>query len=153
MQSVDNNNNYWNRELIDRRMESSSSSSPSPENSLLMQPLSGVGGGGGGDGGLNGVGLGYIEHVVTKFDTLAGVAIKYGVEVADIKKMNGLTTDLQMFSRKTLHIPLPGRHPPSPIMNIELADIWRIKSVRTRTNCKVCWFVGMMIDDQSRIVS
>ncbi|XP_076917943.1 uncharacterized protein LOC143578166 [Bidens hawaiensis] len=63
------------------------------------------------------VGLGYIEHAVTKFDTLAGVAIKYGVEVADVKRMNGLTTDLQMFSRKTLHIPLPGRHPPSPIMS------------------------------------
>ncbi|KAI7734956.1 hypothetical protein M8C21_006361 [Ambrosia artemisiifolia] len=64
-----------------------------------------------------GGGLGHIEHIVTKFDTLAGVAIKYGVEVADVKKMNGLTTDLQMFSRKTLHIPLPGRHPPSPIMS------------------------------------
>jgi len=25
--------------------------------------------------------LGYIEHYVSKFDTLAGVAIKYGVEV------------------------------------------------------------------------
>ncbi|KAM7484829.1 hypothetical protein LguiA_000838 [Lonicera macranthoides] len=63
-----------------------------------------------------GVGAGYIEHPVSKFDTLAGVAIKYGVEVADIKKMNGLVTDLQMFALKSLHIPLPGRHPPSPIL-------------------------------------
>ncbi|KAL1832664.1 hypothetical protein ACET3Z_002315 [Daucus carota] len=66
-----------------------------------------------------GVGVGgsnYIEHRVSKFDTLAGVAIKYGVEVADIKKINGLVTDIQMFARKTLYIPLPGRHPPSPIM-------------------------------------
>ncbi|GAA0161102.1 hypothetical protein LIER_17499 [Lithospermum erythrorhizon] len=30
--------------------------------------------------------LTYIEHSVSKFDTLAGVAIKYGVEVADITK-------------------------------------------------------------------
>ncbi|XP_076883649.1 uncharacterized protein LOC143532492 isoform X2 [Bidens hawaiensis] len=37
--------------------------------------------------------------------------------VADIKKMNGLTTDLQMFALKSLKIPLPGRHPPSPIMS------------------------------------
>ncbi|KAJ0847519.1 putative LysM domain-containing protein [Helianthus annuus] len=80
----------------------------SPPHSRLMQPLCGGSGGGG---------LGFIEHTVTKFDTLAGVAIKYGVEVADIKRMNGLTTDLQMFARKTLHIPLPGRHPPSPIMS------------------------------------
>ncbi|KAJ8773562.1 hypothetical protein K2173_005808 [Erythroxylum novogranatense] len=56
---------------------------------------------------------GFIEHPVSKLDTLAGVAIKYGVEVSDIKKMNGLVTDLQMFGLKSLHIPLPGRHPPS----------------------------------------
>ncbi|XP_074312195.1 uncharacterized protein LOC141647765 [Silene latifolia] len=54
-----------------------------------------------------------IEHHVTKMDTLAGIAIRYGVEVADIKKMNGLVTDLQMYALKTLQIPLPGRHPPS----------------------------------------
>lgn len=60
---------------------------------------------------------GYIEHPVSKLDTLAGIAIKYGVEVADIKKMNGLVTDLQMFALKSLRIPLPGRHPPSPCLS------------------------------------
>ncbi|KAK4283321.1 hypothetical protein QN277_000282 [Acacia crassicarpa] len=65
-------------------------------------------GSGGGSNGRN-----WIEHTVSKLDTLAGVAIKYGVEVADIKRMNGLATDLQMFALKTLQIPLPGRHPPS----------------------------------------
>lgn len=55
----------------------------------------------------------YMLHRVRKLDTLAGVAIKYGVEVADIKRLNGLSTDLQMFAHKTLRIPLPGRHPPS----------------------------------------
>ncbi|KAM1186957.1 hypothetical protein ACFX13_016285 [Malus domestica] len=64
--------------------------------------------GGGGGGGKN-----YIEHQVSKMDTLAGVAIKYGVEVCDIKRMNGFATDLQMFALNTLKIPLPGRHPPS----------------------------------------
>ncbi|XP_051145688.1 uncharacterized protein LOC127261390 [Andrographis paniculata] len=59
----------------------------------------------------------YIIHTVSKFDTLAGVAIKYGVEVADIKRLNGLVTDLQMFALKTLQIPLPGRHPPSPCLS------------------------------------
>lgn len=63
-----------------------------------------------------GVGCNYIEHTVSRFDTLAGVAIKYGVEVSDIKKLNGLVSDLQMFALKTLYIPLPGRHPPSPIL-------------------------------------
>lgn len=56
-----------------------------------------------------------IEHRVTKMDTLAGVAIKYGVEVADIRRLNGLVTDLQMFAHKSIQIPLPGRHPPSSI--------------------------------------
>ncbi|KAK1380493.1 LysM domain-containing protein [Heracleum sosnowskyi] len=65
------------------------------------------------------VGGNYIEHTVTKFDTLAGVAIKYGVEVADVKKLNGLVSDLQMFALKTLYIPLPGRHPPTPIVTNE----------------------------------
>lgn len=60
-----------------------------------------------------GDGCSYIQHPVSKFDTLAGVAIRYGVEVADIKRINGLVSDLQMFALKTLHIPLPGRHPPS----------------------------------------
>ncbi|XP_076890094.1 uncharacterized protein LOC143541065 [Bidens hawaiensis] len=91
-------------------------SSPSPSKVFSgysdNKTSSSSGGSSVGDGGL-----GYIEHTVTKFDTLAGVAIKYGVEVADVKRMNGLTTDLQMFSHKTLHIPLPGRHPPSPIMS------------------------------------
>ncbi|KAI3728554.1 hypothetical protein L6452_17192 [Arctium lappa] len=71
----------------------------------------------GGRSSVGGSGFGCIEHTVSKFDTLAGVAIRYGVEVADIKKMNGLTTDLQMFACKSLKIPLPGRHPPSPIMS------------------------------------
>ncbi|XP_011006769.1 PREDICTED: uncharacterized protein LOC105112689 [Populus euphratica] len=62
-------------------------------------------------------GSGFIEHPVSKLDTLAGVAIKYGVEVADIKKMNGLVTDLQMFALKSLQIPLPGRHPPSMFLS------------------------------------
>ncbi|KAE9600185.1 putative LysM domain-containing protein [Lupinus albus] len=75
-----------------------------------MSPSNGVQNNGGGGNGLN-----CIEHQVSKFDTLAGVAIKYGVEVADIKRMNGLASDLQMFALKTLRIPLPGRHPPSPI--------------------------------------
>ncbi|KAL9665343.1 hypothetical protein QQ045_020762 [Rhodiola kirilowii] len=86
-------------------------------------PVVGIGNGGGG--------VNYIEHHVSKIDTLAGVAIKYGVEVdqmmrlrgvvfvkvADIKKMNSLVTDLQMFALKTLQILLPGRHPPSPCLS------------------------------------
>ncbi|KAF1002546.1 hypothetical protein AG4045_004992, partial [Apium graveolens] len=96
-----------------RLFQISSPANSSASSSPVCSPFSG-------DGSVAiGVGVGgcnYIEHRVSKFDTLAGVAIKYGVEVADIKKINGLVTDIQMFARKTLYIPLPGRHPPSPIM-------------------------------------
>ncbi|KAI5060891.1 hypothetical protein GOP47_0023396 [Adiantum capillus-veneris] len=52
----------------------------------------------------------YLEHRVSNHDTLAGVAIKYGVEVADVKRANGLATDLHMFAHQTLKIPVQGRH-------------------------------------------
>ncbi|KAD2393394.1 hypothetical protein E3N88_40371 [Mikania micrantha] len=119
MQRRNYGDNCWNQRLDRSLLMESPSPLPSKLFSddlspSLNHPLSSTSSGGGGsDGG----GFGYIKHTVTKFDTLAGVAIKYGVEVADIKRMNGLTTDIQMFSRKTLHIPLPGRHPPSPIMS------------------------------------
>ncbi|XP_010522189.1 PREDICTED: uncharacterized protein LOC104800897 [Tarenaya hassleriana] len=87
----------------------SPSSSPPPSTSSPPLPSS--------SSSSSSPGAGYIEHRVSKFDTLSGIAIKYGVEVADIKKMNGLVTDLQMFALKTLRIPLPGRHPPSPCLS------------------------------------
>ncbi|KAF5749877.1 Peptidoglycan-binding LysM domain-containing protein putative isoform 1 [Tripterygium wilfordii] len=64
-----------------------------------------------------GAGAGFIEHRVSKYDTPVGIAIKYGVEVSDIKRINGLVTDHQMFALESLKIPLPGRHPPSPCLS------------------------------------
>lgn len=48
----------------------------SPSNTRSVE--NGNNGGGGGGGGKN-----FIEHQVSKMDTLAGVAIKYGVEVSN----------------------------------------------------------------------
>ncbi|KAF2290238.1 hypothetical protein GH714_005004 [Hevea brasiliensis] len=84
-----------------------------------MSPSNGSSSGG---GGIANNSKNFIQHQVSKKDTLAGVAIKYGVEVADIKRLNGLATDLQMFALKTLLIPLPGRHPPSPILSTASAS-------------------------------
>lgn len=36
-------------------------------------------------GGGDGTGVRYIEHQVSRFDTLAGIAINYGVEVSRIR--------------------------------------------------------------------
>ncbi|KAF1885008.1 hypothetical protein Lal_00028897 [Lupinus albus] len=72
---------------------------------------------------------GYIEHTISKLDTLAGIAIKYGLEVVDIKKMNSLITDHQMFALKTLRIPLHGRHPPSPSLSNGYVYLYGIKEI------------------------
>lgn len=40
-------------------------------------------------------------------------------QVSDVKKLNGLVSDVQMFALRTLYIPLPGRHPPSPLVTDE----------------------------------
>ncbi len=41
-------------------------------------------------------------------DTLAGIALRYGVSVVDVKRANGLLSDTGMFSRRALAIPPPG---------------------------------------------
>ncbi|XP_059645798.1 uncharacterized protein LOC132287772 [Cornus florida] len=93
---------------------SSSSSSSSRGSSSPTSPSSSRSG--------DGVNYISIQHQVSKMDTLAGVAIKYGVEVADIKRMNKLVTDLQMFALKSLKIPLPGKRPPPPCLSIGSAS-------------------------------
>eukprot|EP00193_Tetraselmis_chui_P013628 CAMPEP_0177795776 /NCGR_PEP_ID=MMETSP0491_2-20121128/26423_1 /TAXON_ID=63592 /ORGANISM="Tetraselmis chuii, Strain PLY429" /LENGTH=331 /DNA_ID=CAMNT_0019318649 /DNA_START=215 /DNA_END=1210 /DNA_ORIENTATION=- len=47
----------------------------------------------------------YLTHKITKLDTLAGIAVKYGVTVSDIKRLNSLLSDSAMFARSTLLVP------------------------------------------------
>mmetsp|Transcript_7792 Transcript_7792/g.16737 ORF Transcript_7792/g.16737 Transcript_7792/m.16737 type:complete len:345 (-) Transcript_7792:646-1680(-) len=47
----------------------------------------------------------FISHKVSKLDTLAGIAVKYNVPIADIKRMNGLLSESAMYGRDTLLIP------------------------------------------------
>ncbi|PKI36685.1 hypothetical protein CRG98_042915 [Punica granatum] len=51
--------------------------------------------------------------------------------VADLKRLNGLVTDIQMFALKSLHVPLPGRHPPSTCLSTGSNDIGESSSERT----------------------
>ena len=57
-------------------------------------------------------------HKVTPLDNLAGLAIKYGVTIRDIKRANGgVISDATLFARGTLRIPrhaLPGEGAPLP---------------------------------------
>ncbi|BDA48709.1 probable LysM and putative peptidoglycan-binding domain-containing protein at N-terminal half [Coccomyxa sp. Obi] len=47
----------------------------------------------------------FVTHQVTKFDTLAGLAVRYHVSVSDIKRSNGLLSDSAMYAKDTLLIP------------------------------------------------
>ncbi|KAK1408044.1 hypothetical protein QVD17_39674 [Tagetes erecta] len=100
LQRRNGGDNYWNRRL-DRGflMESPSHSKLfcNDSSASLIQPLSAVVSSRGG-------GLGLIEHTVTKFDTLAGVAIKYGVEWKALYKVyctryNPISRKLEMKCR------------------------------------------------------
>jgi len=46
-----------------------------------------------------------IIHTINPKDTLQGLAFKYGVTVADIKKENKLATNTSMYSKKEIFIP------------------------------------------------
>ncbi|KAI8471893.1 MAG: hypothetical protein J3K34DRAFT_520248 [Monoraphidium minutum] len=48
---------------------------------------------------------GFIQHKVSKTDTLAGLAVRYGIHVSDIKRANGLLSDSAMFAREFILIP------------------------------------------------
>jgi len=42
---------------------------------------------------------------VSRHDTLAGVAVRYGVSPADVRRANGLVSDTCIFARPTLLVP------------------------------------------------
>ena len=50
-----------------------------------------------------------LHSQVSKNDNLAGIAVKYGISVSDIKKVDGLLLDNGMFAQDTLLIPLDQR--------------------------------------------
>eukprot|EP01133_Synstelium_polycarpum_P014176 gene14176-16712_t len=48
----------------------------------------------------------FVTHMLTPQDTLAGLALKYGSKVADIKRVNKIWTQDSLFLRKSLMIPI-----------------------------------------------
>ena len=47
-----------------------------------------------------------LHSQVSKNDNMAGIAVKYGISISDIKKANGLLSDNRMFAKDMLLIPL-----------------------------------------------
>ena len=55
----------------------------------------------------------FVFHRLGKLDTLAGLAIRYGVTVSDLKRANGLHSEMGMFALRELKVPkgqLPASH-------------------------------------------
>ena len=50
-----------------------------------------------------------LHSQVSKNDNLAGIAVKYGISISNIKKANGFLSDNGMFAKDTLLIPLDQR--------------------------------------------
>ena len=82
----------WAEEEEEEEEEEGNQMSPSSNG---RRRSSGSGGGGGGEG-VN-YSYKYIEHQVSKFDTLAGVAIKYGVEVFLFLSKTRISTHFHFF--------------------------------------------------------
>ncbi len=58
-------------------------------------------------GGAMSVGGGDLQkHVIARTDTLAGIAMRYGSSVEELKKLNKLWSERDMFSRTTLVVPV-----------------------------------------------
>jgi len=57
-----------------------------------------------------GDGVVMVRHLVAKTDTLAGLSLRYGVKVDDIKQANNLTSQ-SIFAHKYLLVPNPARMP------------------------------------------
>ncbi|KAJ3094923.1 hypothetical protein HDU96_001417 [Phlyctochytrium bullatum] len=53
-------------------------------------------------------------HTVLPTDTLAGICVQYGCQMADLKRINKLWTNDAFFIRKILYIPVLPPPPPSP---------------------------------------
>ncbi|KAK4756842.1 hypothetical protein SAY87_006969 [Trapa incisa] len=107
-----NGNNYGHRDYVGGGCADSSSTNVTDQNLVPAVASSGS----------------YIEHPVSKFDTLAGVAIRYGADVVDIRRLNSLVTDTQMFALKSILIPSSGRHPPCSSNGFHNPRSLRLKS-------------------------
>lgn len=42
----------------------------------------------------------YLKHEVTSVETLKGVALRYGIKVAELKKVNNIWEDSTFYSKK-----------------------------------------------------
>lgn len=51
-----------------------------------------------------------IKHTVSPEETLQGIALRYGVTMEQIKRVNKIWTNDSLFSHKTLDIPVPRTH-------------------------------------------
>ncbi|CAI7791933.1 unnamed protein product [Closterium sp. NIES-53] len=88
-----------------------------------------------------------VLHEVTRFDTLAGIAIRYGAQVADIKKANRISTDSQLFAMKFIRVPLSAALSASP----PLLSPTSCNRARSASPCACCVRIATHPRDQTPV--
>ncbi|XP_077254216.1 F-box protein At1g55000-like [Tasmannia lanceolata] len=90
----------WNSVASDREIQTRSFKSPWKLKEIVGNPTSG------GFWRDNSLGRFAISHRLVREDTMAGLAVKYSVQVMDIKRVNNMMSDHGIYSRQRLLIPL-----------------------------------------------
>ncbi|XP_077213759.1 F-box protein At1g55000-like [Tasmannia lanceolata] len=90
----------WNSVASDREMQIRAFKSPWKLKDVVGKPSSGS------FWRDNSLGRFAISHRLVRTDTVAGLAVKYSVQVMDIKRLNNMMSDHGIYSRQRLLIPL-----------------------------------------------
>eukprot|EP01088_Endostelium_zonatum_P005230 TRINITY_DN16747_c0_g1_i1.p1 TRINITY_DN16747_c0_g1~~TRINITY_DN16747_c0_g1_i1.p1 ORF type:complete len:259 (+),score=86.66 TRINITY_DN16747_c0_g1_i1:22-798(+) len=80
---------------------------------------------------------GSIVHIIRKNETLEGIALKYGVKVADIKKENKIIASTDFYARRSLNIPTAETLARKPTPQIKDEKEHAIQQFLTKINQKL----------------
>lgn len=73
----------------------------------------------------------YVKHVISEGDTLQGIALKFGVTMEQIRRVNRLWASDSLFLREYLLIPVPLEFAMNPSNNHQLYDVTNLQSPGT----------------------
>ncbi|GLH07990.1 Uncharacterized protein GBIM_13345 [Gryllus bimaculatus] len=73
----------------------------------------------------------YVKHVISEGDTLQGIALKYGVHMEQIRRVNRLWATDSLFLRENLLIPVSLEYAMSPTNPYQLCDVTNLQSPST----------------------
>jgi len=102
---------------------------------------------------------GFFIHPVSTNETLVGIALKYKTTTAELRRINRLTTDTQLFGKKNIYIPKKGdiQGPiPSAPLSEEQKMRHAINNVKLKTGCsteEAKWYLSDHDNDVDKAVA